>query len=178
MILGTVGVQGFFVLSGWLVTISFQRSPSVWRFLWHRILRLYPAMGLCLAITALLFAPLVYLTTPHLKGGFLSLDPGPFGYVFRNLFLPRKQIVIGMLLRENYWGSDWNGSLWTIFYEGSCYVIVAVTGLAGLLGRYRRFGLLLLLSVVATYLVWEGGHHPYWLNRVAGRLFDTPGARF
>src|SRR5690242_14199417 len=39
---GGVAVLGFFALSGFLVTASFVRGKSVFRFLWHRILRIMP----------------------------------------------------------------------------------------------------------------------------------------
>jgi peptidoglycan/LPS O-acetylase OafA/YrhL len=42
--LGTVGVFGFFVLSGFLITGSALRF-SLPRYLWHRFLRIFPPSG-------------------------------------------------------------------------------------------------------------------------------------
>ena len=171
---GQVGVQGFFVLSGWLVTISFQRSASVGRFFWHRILRLGPALWVCLFVTAFVLAPVVFLTSPHHQGSYFSLDPRPVTYWFKNLIIPRKQIFIGKLLSDNPWPLDWNGSLWTLFYEGSCYFMVAAIGIFGLLKRLRLLGLILLCSIIACYLLIIGTN-PHWLPLKTARLFDTPG---
>jgi len=171
--LGGLGVQGFFVLSGWLVTLSYQRSTSCGRFLWHRMLRLAPALWTCLAVTAFAFAPLAFLKGGESPDSFFSLEPGPLTYLVSNLLLPRSQISIGDLLASNPWPADWNGSLWTLFYEGSCYLMVACFGLCGLLQPRRVPGLLLLIGPILLYIVWTAA--PSYLPKVVGRLFDTPG---
>ncbi len=170
---GTVAVQCFFALSGWLVTTSWRRQPELGRFLWHRFLRLAPALWVCLLLTAFLFAPLVWLTTPNAPHPFLSLGPSPAGYVGHNLLQPRTQISIGSLLNAVPWPADWNGSLWTLFYEGAAYLMVAALGLAGLLTRWRRVGTGLIVALLAGNVILATAH-PGWLTG-AVRLYDTPG---
>jgi peptidoglycan/LPS O-acetylase OafA/YrhL len=171
---GTVGVQGFFVLSGWLVARSWRRQPALGRFLWHRTLRLAPALWLCLIVTAFFFTPVLWLHTPGARQNFFALDPSPAGYVWRNLLLPRTQISVGAFPNWAPWGCDWNGSLWTLFYEGACYLILAALGLAGLLTRWRGLGTVAVAGLLALHGVWAVAH-PVWLPAVFGRLFDTPG---
>lgn len=167
---GNFAVQSFFALSGWLVATSWRRQPSLRSFLWHRGLRLLPALWVCLLVTAFVFAPLVWWFTAE-RPTFLQLDPSAAGYVWRNLFLPRTQIAIGPLPLQVPHPGDWNGSLWTLFYEGACYLMVAVLGLAGLLSRWRIAGTVLVGCFLALHAVlviteYQGG---------LVRFFDTPG---
>jgi peptidoglycan/LPS O-acetylase OafA/YrhL len=171
---GTVAVQCFFVLSGWLVVTSWRRNPSLGRFLWHRFLRLAPALWVCLAITAFVFTPLLWATASGNREPFFALSPSAGGYVWHNLVLPRTQIAIGPFPAGVPWSGDWNGSLWTLFYEGACYLMVAALGLAGLLTRWRRAGTALIAALLCLHALMAV-LHPSWLPAASGRLFDTPG---
>jgi peptidoglycan/LPS O-acetylase OafA/YrhL len=155
LILGSVAVQCFFVLSGWLVVTSWRRRPAVGRFLWHRLLRLAPAFWVCLAFTAFVLTPLLWLTTPDAKP-LVDLLPAAAGYIWHNLFLPRSQISVGPFPNGGPWGVDWNGSLWTLFYEGTCYLLVVALGLVGLLGRGRVAGTALIGALLAGNFIWPG----------------------
>ena len=173
MIAGFFAVQAFFVLSGCLITESWIRLHSLPRYLWHRALRCLPGLWVCLLVTASLLAFVVYLgDTP--SGKFWSLEPSPTGYVWRNLFLPRSQVSIGDLLSSNPHPGDWNGSLWTLFYEGACYLCVAALGITGLLTRRPHWALVLLSLFLATFIAGQliG---PERMPTLLRRLFDTPG---
>jgi len=113
---GSLGVVGFFALSGFLVTGSALRLGDRPRFLWHRFLRIYPAYWVCLLVTAFGFG-LAFGGTPGQAAGYvfenatimvhrLSLAGEPFG-------VP----VTGQL----------NGALWTLGVEVICYLVVALT---------------------------------------------------
>lgn len=174
---GSLAVQCFFVLSGALITQSWRQGPSLGRFLWHRFLRIAPAFWVCLAVTAFGFSVILHLHTPEPRDAFLTLQPPAWGYVWRNLFQPRAQIAVGPYPSGSPWGVDWNGSLWTLFYEGTCYLFVAVFGVLGLLTRFRGFGRIALLGFVLLCSVWQLSLRmptPF-LPSVVGRLFDTPG---
>ncbi len=174
---GSLAVQCFFVLSGALIATSWNRSHSLGRFLWHRFLRLAPALWVCLVVTAFIFTPILYFHTPEPRTPFFSLDPSAWDYVWRNLIFPRTQGGIPPYPNNNAWGVDWNGSLWTLFYEGTCYLIVAGLGLLGLLGRFRSLGAVTILGFLALCTLWGAvaPTPPAWLPSLIGRLFDTPG---
>src|SRR5438046_38564 len=84
-ILGLVGVFVFFVISGYLVTESWCRSPLPAGFALRRTLRIYPGLLLNVLVCALLLGPVVsslplgsYLAGPELRGVLyqtLSLNP-------------------------------------------------------------------------------------------------------
>jgi peptidoglycan/LPS O-acetylase OafA/YrhL len=66
--LGTVAVHGFFVLSGFLITDSYLRNPSILRFSMNRALRIVPAL-----LVALVAAKIAW----SLCGGFKA-NPVPY----------------------------------------------------------------------------------------------------
>src|SRR4051794_17483398 len=54
---GTLAVDGFFVLSGYLITRSMLSKPLVWNFLARRILRIYPAFILASLLCVFVLVP-------------------------------------------------------------------------------------------------------------------------
>jgi len=58
-ILGLVGVFVFFIISGYLVTESYCRSPAPGRFAARRVLRIYPGLLLNVLVCALLVGPMI-----------------------------------------------------------------------------------------------------------------------
>jgi peptidoglycan/LPS O-acetylase OafA/YrhL len=70
LILGTVGIQAFFVFNGSLIATSWIRRASLGRFLWCRLLRLGPTLWGCIVVTALVFGPIICHTTRGNHGDF------------------------------------------------------------------------------------------------------------
>src|SRR5689334_17139704 len=56
--LGALCVFGFFLLSGFLITASWDRSRSTATYFWHRFLRIVPAFFVMTMMTIFLFIPL------------------------------------------------------------------------------------------------------------------------
>jgi peptidoglycan/LPS O-acetylase OafA/YrhL len=122
----TVAVYGFFGISGYLIAGSAE-GRSAGRYLWQRCLRILPGFWVALIITAFGLAWLGWLGAHH-HGGYLSIKRhSPFGFVANNWWLDMRQFKIGSTV--------WNGSLWTLFYEFLCYLILLGLALAGVLGR-------------------------------------------
>jgi peptidoglycan/LPS O-acetylase OafA/YrhL len=146
-ILGLVGVFVFFVISGYLVTESWCRTPAPGRFVLRRGLLIYPALAVNAVVCALLLGPIV--TSLPWSGYFadrgvgrfiahvLMLDPGP-------LQLPH------VLFADNSVGLLINGSLWTLRYEVMMYVMVLLLGLGRLL-RLETALALTALGIAAVY---------------------------
>lgn len=142
--LGDLAVDGFFVLSGFLVTMSFLRLRSLSRYVWHRALRILPGFWVCLLVTAVVVAPIIALIEGRAA---LSVFPDSLGFVWRNAGLHMSEFSLGGYPSGTFTPGVINGALWTLFYEFLCYVLVAGLGLAGLLTRRR--GLLLVVTAGA-----------------------------
>jgi peptidoglycan/LPS O-acetylase OafA/YrhL len=132
LILGELGVLGFFALSGFLVSASGERSRSFVTYFLKRSRRIFPGFWVCLAITAFAFAPLIALV----KGGSLSAFPwtgenGALSYIARNFFLQIRQHSVGDVLHGLAWPGSINGSLWSLFPEFCCYIAVALLVVGG-----------------------------------------------
>jgi peptidoglycan/LPS O-acetylase OafA/YrhL len=153
-------VDGFFVLSGFLVTRSYLQSSSPGRFAWHRFLRIMPGFWACLLVVALVLAPLAALLAGREPGSVFTATADPaWRYPLVNAGLPMLQYGIADLRLPN--GRDaLDGALWTLQYEAFCYGVVAVLGAAGVLFRRRRLVLVLCLLVWTAALADGAGLLP------------------
>ncbi|EIV93323.1 acyltransferase [Frankia sp. QA3] len=137
-----VAVNGFFAVSGFLVTRSAVRL-SVPRFLWHRALRILPAFWACLALVALVVAPLAWLHDNGSLGGYPLTGPhGALRYLTDNALVRMSFYDIGGTPSGTFYpapGSGmplaWDGSLWTLWWEVLCYLGIAALAAVGLLRR-------------------------------------------
>jgi peptidoglycan/LPS O-acetylase OafA/YrhL len=150
---GTLAVFGFFVLSGLLITRSAGRTP-IGRYAWHRALRILPGLWVCLLVTAFVVAPVVALHERGTLTGFLDGPRGSLQYVWGNWFVGVRQYGIHDLLAGTTpWGREthssvFNGALWSLIYELTCYVLA---GLVAVTGVRRWTPWLLPLAAVALY---------------------------
>lgn len=136
--LGDLAVAGFFVLSGFLITRSAERAPTVIRFVWHRFLRIFPAFWVCLIVTAVLFAPLALAIEHRAFGQYLTSEvDNPLRYVIVNADLSMRQYGIAGLLANLPYPRAFDGSLWTLRFEFACYLAVGFFTLVGIVQRRR-----------------------------------------
>ena len=131
------GVDGFFVLSGFLVTAAWLRRPSLGVYLRHRALRLMPAYLVVLVVTAFVVAPWAWARQHGGLTGVLDAPLGPLRYVLANSLLVQLQEQIAGTPAGVPYPLVWNGSLWTLVWEAGAYLAVALLGVAGVL-RARR----------------------------------------
>jgi peptidoglycan/LPS O-acetylase OafA/YrhL len=129
--LGRAGVNIFFLLSGYLVTLSWLRDPSLLRFLARRALRLLPALATVLIFTAFVLGAIAS-TKPH--GEYLS-DGGPTRYALGVMFSIRTHLLPGAFLSNPQTAMP-NVSLWTLQVEVICYLLVALFGVLRLLNGW------------------------------------------
>jgi len=117
--IATVGVLIFFGLSGYLVTQSWQREPAYISFIAKRALRIFPALALCVLLTAFVLGPV--LTNIPLHEYFRN--PNTQAYLSNILLLPRYNLP-GVFAANSYPNAV-NGSLWSLPVEFACYLLVA-----------------------------------------------------
>jgi peptidoglycan/LPS O-acetylase OafA/YrhL len=140
MSFGEMGVDGFFLISGYLITKSYLTSEGVLNYLTKRVARIYPAFLVATVVSIFLFAPLTGspLATlgirdwVHTLKYALLLQPPPVP-AFAGTHYP----VL-------------NGAMWTIAYEFRCYLLVAALGLLGIL---QRRSLVLIATMLALLFV-------------------------
>ncbi|MER7278232.1 acyltransferase [Dactylosporangium sp. NPDC000244] len=156
--LGEIGIIGFFVISGFLITRSGLRF-GLGRFLWHRALRILPGFWVCLVVTAFVLAPLVALLERGNLSGFWSHHEGPAQYVAKNLFLAMQQYGISDLLLDTPYAhrtgdSVFDGSLWSLMYEVGCYFMVGGLALVGVLRR-AKFVVLIMAAAGFAVMIYD-----------------------
>lgn len=119
IVLARLGLDGFFIISGYFIYQSLQRSSSLLNYYKKRFLRLFPALFFVLLLT-LILAPFVY------QGDITFWKhPQVLTYLPNNLSLYNFQPVIIGIFDNNPYHSI-NGSLWTIRYEFSLYITLSL----------------------------------------------------
>jgi peptidoglycan/LPS O-acetylase OafA/YrhL len=145
--LGTWAVFGFFAISGFLITRSRLRVRRTREYYRARALRIVPAFVVALIVVAFVFAPLSLLVDPGASWNPLS----SVTYVLRNLPLYAPivwQPGIEHTLVNAVYPVDWDGPLWTLFWEALCYLAIGILG--SLLPRKALPGVLIGLFVILT----------------------------
>jgi peptidoglycan/LPS O-acetylase OafA/YrhL len=113
-------VPMFFIMSGYLLSASFERNNDIKSYFTNRILRIYPGLWACLLFTLVVFA---------LIGGvnFFNKEAIPWfiaqvaGVIYTPHFL------------KNFGFGSYNGSLWTIVVELQFYLALPVLYFVGTL---------------------------------------------
>jgi peptidoglycan/LPS O-acetylase OafA/YrhL len=158
-------VQGFFVISGFLVTMSHDRSRSVLGYAEKRARRIYPAYFAVVLVAA--FAGLFFSTlraTEYFGGPWLRYVAA--NLVFLNFLAPELPGVF----QANPWRAV-NGALWTIKLEVAFYLMVPI--LAWMARRSQPW--LVALGVYAASVAYAWTFELLFLNtgqeswRVLGR---------
>ncbi|QHA93694.1 acyltransferase [Bacillus sp. N1-1] len=128
--LGYGAVLIFFITSGFLITMSYDRSRSPVYFLKARVLRIFPALIVIVVLTVFIMGPL--LTTLTLPEYFRHM--GTYEYL-RAMFLWPMPFELPGVFATNAYEGIVNGSLWTLAYEFLFYFVVLLFGITRLLDK-------------------------------------------
>ncbi len=151
-LLRDVWVDGFFAISGFLITWSWVRRPRVRDYFAARGLRILPGLWTCLIVTAFVIAPI----SVAIQGGpaaKLLLSRAPIEYVVKNSAVLLAQQSIDGTPRGVPVPGLWDGPLWTLLWEVLCYIAIAAFGVAGLLRRRWFIPAALSLAVLWSALL-------------------------
>lgn len=138
------GVPIFFFISGYLISKSFERSPSIVEYGKNRFLRLYPALVICVLINLIMVW----------SSGYFSISTPDAGDVAL-LFLAKTTIV-------QFYNPDFmrafgdgvlNGSLWTICVEVQFYFLVPILYTLFGTGKNKYINSKVLIALVLVFLV-------------------------
>jgi len=147
-LMGKVGVDGFFAISGYLIYSSWDRNPNVKSFLWARVLRIYPAFLVCLIVTAFVLAPIGLILQGSDPGAIFARSEA-FKYIGSNIFLWPLGATLPGTPTDVPLPNVWNGSLWTLSWEFLCYLALLGLGLTKAL-NIRWLPLVLFIAVAVV----------------------------
>lgn len=154
------GVPIFFFLSGLLIPQSFLRAPGIKDYVTNRVLRLYPALLVCVTLTVAMLLVLGYLGTADLLR--------PWFLVWLTTQSTFLQFYNPEFLRDFGTGVV-NGSLWTISVEVQFYLMTPVLIL---LMKFRSLYLaLFLLSIAANVALQHFGLKELFWGKLVGVSF-------
>lgn len=144
---GNLGVDVFFIISGYLITKSILSDPNQWNYWKKRSLRIFPALIVVVLFAVFIMGPIFtslpikdYLTNPESFAYLRSVSIYKLGSSLPGLWdtHPEQQI---------------NGSLWTLRYELTCYIIVAVFSAIGIIGKKWWVLGFMVAMVLGGYLI-------------------------
>lgn len=144
-----LGVDVFFIISGFLVARSFMTHKTVIGFIEARVLRIFPAAILCSLVTV---AGLAWLSSVPPSDYFSA--PQTLRYLAKNSTLWEVTYRLPGVFESNAFPRAVNGSLWTLPIELRAYISLTLLGVLGLL-RFRHVSNLVLAVMVILFLVPE-----------------------
>jgi len=147
--IGSVVVDFFFIISGFLIVKSYETSASVTDYLKKRVLRIYPGFVVALLISYLVFGFL---------GSGWQLDLSGYKEYFSYLHKKKELVHIATLQWpfQRVWFKGLpepglNDSVWTIQFEFVCYLLVP---LFALLGFFKKRVFFVIAFVLAYFILF------------------------
>lgn len=135
---GHLGVQLFFIISGFVIMLTLENSSSFLEFIKKRFIRLIPGMLICSSITFLIFK-------------IVDPDIFPVSQMFKNLLVSNTLIsprLINYIFGTRLYYID--GAYWTLWVEISFYVVISIIYFTCRKNLYTIFTFLSLLGS----LIW------------------------
>jgi peptidoglycan/LPS O-acetylase OafA/YrhL len=141
--LGMMGVELFFLISGFVIFMTLEKIKSSKDFIISRVIRLYPAYWICVSLTALIIV--------------VSIGAGKgFGF----------QYLTNMTMFQIYFRQgDIDGSYWTLSIEMMFYIFMLVIYNIKSLHRLELIGSIALFPIL-LYGAYFSYHVPLLENRV------------
>jgi len=147
--LGELAVDGFFIVSGYLITKSYLASAHR-SYLLKRILRIYPGFLVAFFVSVLLCR---YFSRPGMS------IPGT--ELLQNILnaICLLQPNITAAYPHSFYPSA-NGAMWSISYEFHCYLLIMLLGFFGVFQK-RRLLLGITALLIGAYLIFPEKYAPF-----------------
>jgi peptidoglycan/LPS O-acetylase OafA/YrhL len=142
---GNIAVRAFFMISGFLITISFVRSQNWRSYLRKRVQRIYPGFIVCVLVCVFVVVPLF---SEHVDFSAREVGKVLLYLPFLNAYFPASDVF------ATNRAPAVNGALWSILFEFWCYLGILALGLTGLL-RKRALIVAAALAITAGEAVLD-----------------------
>ena len=151
--LSICAVEIFFIISGYLVTQSFDRSRGWLRFVLARSMRIFPGLIACVLVSAVVLGPAF---TKLALSEYFANSTVLYFVVYNSFldvqsfpFLPEVTFYPGDL------GPVINGSLWSLPFEYACYGIVLIFGVLRRLNGWTASILIAITSASLSFHILD-----------------------
>jgi peptidoglycan/LPS O-acetylase OafA/YrhL len=161
---GNIAVDVFFIVSGFLIIKSFERSRSYWSFLKKRIARIVP--GFIVATSLCAFVLLPVLGSTHYTIGSTVKTLG-LNLLLQGWFVNSAPFVSNRV-------PSLNGSLWSIPFEFWCYLGVLAYGIL----KGGKAFLVAVLVIVIALDVWTNATGKQWGGGIITQVVGWPNLWF
>lgn len=151
---GDLGVNTFFIVSGYFITQSYERNGKLLPFLRNRALRILPALFAVVLLSVFILGALV--TTLSYNEYFANTQT--WRYLRCLMIFPLQYELPGVF--QDIPAHAVNGSLWTLQHEVRCYAVIALLGFLGILRPRVMAAIFLCLTAILAYMAWHGDHTP------------------
>lgn len=157
--IGGLAVQVFFIISGFLIFLSYKRSNSIKQYLKNRILRIFPGL-----FFSSLLVIVVTMLVSSLKIGTESIFNIKFikNFLLLAFALPTHEPD---LFNNLPFSDALNGSLWTIKYEFAAYIGILILGIIKMdtkrwISLFTSFSIIIYILNISGIIVVPGFIHP------------------
>ncbi len=155
------GVPIFFFVSGFLISLSWERCPVIRTYGSNRLLRIYPALWACLLLTLVMIA--------FLRSASLLFTPSAATWVFAQASFLQfynpdafRDIGVGVV----------NGSLWTISIELQFYLLLPIL-MSAVPKKFRNQSLWVLFLLTLVFREWFIGFRNTHTDDIATKLIGV-----
>lgn len=165
LLFGQFGLAALLVISGYLISQSWDRKPRIRNFFWKRTLRLVPGLIISIAMIMFIIAPInTTLPTPEFFDRLSSI------FTWMSFPFYTNGGVLGIFANNPV--TFVNAPLWTIPFEFLLYCLVAVLGV--LLIIKKRF--MMLPFIFITALIWLSYYDNPVMNKIRFAIYFFIGA--
>ena len=146
--IGGVAVDVFFVISGFLITASAMSGNGIKYYIASRVLRIYPALISCIAISTLILGPVMTSTSTYWT------DSKTWNYFFWNASALKTEYFLPGVF-ESLHDRAINGSLWSIVVEVRLYIAIGFLALLNIIKHRTLFNILFFSVLTLSFLIPE-----------------------
>lgn len=155
LLVGQTGLATLLVISGYLISQSWEKKPQIKQFFWKRSLRIVPGLLLSISMILLIIGPLnTNFSIQEYFESLTSLSTWMAVPFYNN------GGVIGLFTDNPV--TYVNAPLWTIPVEFGLYILVAVLGVIGMMKK--RY--IMLPFILITALAWLSFYENPVLNKI------------